>query len=358
MKCSTSEQILASIQNYIDTGKMVNNIYYFIYEEKNYTKLNINGEKMKSLYSLQNQTYWKSNHLSNYILLVNNITGDGKEMVKDLALSIINDYNPGSNNYCVILLSIITQKSYGYANNNRLSDSDIKAILDNMGDYLKRDYYFQALEKAINDLDYYYNKVYNNNPTDKSKDESTSLIWLWILLGVAGLIILIIIIVCIVKNCCGTRNSGYMKGINNNYSYNRSINDDDYYCDNTHSNNIHIISHHHSDIDVNINSNDHSHWHHNDNDGEYGHAVESGDSGHGHAVESGDSGHGHAVESSWGDSGHGHAVESGWGDGGGHAVESGWGGNDSGGYDSGGYDGGYDGGGDCGGDCGGDGGGD
>ena len=315
MKCSTSEQILASIQNYIDTGKMVNNIYYFIYEEKNYTKLNINGEKMKSLYSLQNQTYWKSNHLSNYILLVNNITGDGKEMVKDLALSIINDYNPGSNNYCVILLSIITQKSYVYANNNRLSDSDLKAILDNMGDYLKRDYYFQALEKAINDLDYYYNKVYNNNPTDKSKDESTSLIWLWILLGVAGLIILIIIIVCIVKNCCGSRNSGYVKGINNNYRNNKSNNDNDYYDDNTHSHNVHIIGHHHSDD----HHNDHSHGHHGDSDGD----------------------HGHAVESSWGGGDHGHAVESSWGGG-----------------DSGGYDGGYDGGGDCGGDCGGDGGGD
>ena len=329
MQFSTSEQIMASIQNYIDTGKMINNKFYFIYDEKNYTKLNINGKEMKNLYSLQNQTYWKNNNLSNYILLVDNIAGDGKKIVKDLAINIIDKYNLGSSNYFVFLISITTQQCYGYPDNNRPLISDIKAIIENIGNYLFENKYFQALGKEINDNDYDYNKVYASNPTDKSKDEDSSLTWLWILLGAVGLIILIIIIVCIVKNCCGSRNSGYVKGMNNNYRNNKSNNDNDYYDDNTPSHNVHIISHHHSDHSDD-HHHGHSHGHHSDNDGD----------------------HGHAVESSWGGGDHGHAVESSWG-GGGHAVESSWGGGDSGGYD-----GGYDGGGDCGGDCGGDGGGD
>ena len=349
---STSDEIFESIQQYTKSGKMVNNESYFIYDENNYTGLDIHGEKMNSIYSLQNKTYWKNNKLSNYIFLVKSITGDAGTIVKSLTLKIKKNYTLHSNNYFAILIVTDTEKDFCYSDIEKLSDSDIKTIQKNMESFLYKYEYFQAIESVFNDIDLYLNKK------DNSKKEDSSLTWLWILLGVIGGIILIIMIVCIVKCCSRTRSPGYVKGIDNNYNSNKSINDYDYYGDNNCSHNVHIINHH-SDINVNIHSdnhhNDYIHEHHidigRDNDVDHGHTVEASNGDHGHVVESSWGDHGHVVESSWGD--HGHVVESSWGDHG-HVVESDWGGHDSGGHD-GGDDGGYDGGGDCGGDCGGDG---
>ena len=370
---STPEEIFASVQNYTDSRKMENNKFYFIYEENNYSNIDIHGEEMEKIYSLQNQTYWKNNKLLNYIFLVENITGNGKKIADDLVINMKRAYHLLSNNYFIIIMEMSKQNGICSSDYTRLSDSNKKTIIKNMGQYIYGGDYFQAFKSVINDIDYYWNKVDDNKPTDNSKNDGSSLTWLWILLGVVGVIILIIIIACSVKCCSRSRNLGYVKGIDSNYNNynNKSINDYDYYGDNNCSKNIHIISHH-SDINVNIHSDNHHddyiHGHHidvgRDNDIDHSHAVEASSGGygtvesstgdHGHAVESDWGGHGHAVESDWG--GHGHAVESDWGDHG-HAVESDWGGHDSGGHD-GGDDGGYDGGGDCDGDCGGDGGGD
>lgn len=65
-----SEEIWLSVKNYTDQGLMVYNKSYFIYDEKNYTKLDIHGEKMTALNRLQNETYIKNNYLSNYIFIL------------------------------------------------------------------------------------------------------------------------------------------------------------------------------------------------------------------------------------------------------------------------------------------------
>ena len=51
------EEIWENVKKDTENNLMVNNKYFFIYQEKNYTELYINGEKMISLYSKQNETY-------------------------------------------------------------------------------------------------------------------------------------------------------------------------------------------------------------------------------------------------------------------------------------------------------------
>ena len=51
------EEIWENVKKDTENDLMINNKYFFIYQEKNYTELDINGEKMISLYSKQNETY-------------------------------------------------------------------------------------------------------------------------------------------------------------------------------------------------------------------------------------------------------------------------------------------------------------
>ncbi len=63
-----SEQIWLSVKSNAALGLMVYNENYFIYDEKNYTKLDIHGEKMNALNRLQKETY--SIFFFNYFVLV------------------------------------------------------------------------------------------------------------------------------------------------------------------------------------------------------------------------------------------------------------------------------------------------
>ena len=79
-----SEEIWLSVKSYAAQGLMVYHKNFFIYDEKNYTKLDIYGEKMKTLYEKQNTTYNKNNYLSNYIFVIESLD-ESEQILEDVA---------------------------------------------------------------------------------------------------------------------------------------------------------------------------------------------------------------------------------------------------------------------------------
>ena len=69
-----SDQIWTKTLSYIEQGKMIinENKTHFIFDESNYTALDINGNKMNILYEKQENISKKYN-ISNYIFIIDNL---------------------------------------------------------------------------------------------------------------------------------------------------------------------------------------------------------------------------------------------------------------------------------------------
>ena len=69
-----SDDIWKKINKYINQGKMLvnENKTHFIFDELNYTKLDINSTKMQTLYKKQEQIF-KEFNLATYIIIVDNL---------------------------------------------------------------------------------------------------------------------------------------------------------------------------------------------------------------------------------------------------------------------------------------------
>ena len=69
-----SDDIWNKIKKYINQGKMIvnKNKTHFIFDETNYTKLDINSTKMQDLYKRQEQIFQETK-MANYIIIVDNL---------------------------------------------------------------------------------------------------------------------------------------------------------------------------------------------------------------------------------------------------------------------------------------------
>ena len=73
--CNTkpSDEIWAKVEQYINESKMIlNDKNYFIFDEENYTNLDINGSEMQILYEKQKDFYLNYS-TSNYIFVIKNL---------------------------------------------------------------------------------------------------------------------------------------------------------------------------------------------------------------------------------------------------------------------------------------------
>ena len=288
---SPSKQIWNNVANYISTGLMIKNEYHFIYQEKNYTKLDINGDKMKDLYSRQDELYKKHDKLLNYIFIIKSLDTNlesPSEVILNLAKYIKLDYELDTTNSILVLIIIKNKTIEIYSGNDRFLKTDMENMKSNIAKYLENFLYYDAINNLINDIDYYYRKRDNNIKIFDSSSGGPPSNGIYIAIGI---ICFVVIIIIISKICCRSNRGGYVRGINNNYN-NYGYQDNFY------------DTHHHIGVDIN--------FHHHHDDGLF----------HGGDVVGGDFG--------------------------GHSVGF------DGGYDGGGDFGGGDGGGDCGGgDCGG-----
>ena len=108
-----SDEIWNKVKQYINESKMIlNEKTYFIFDEENYTKLDINGSKMQTLYEKQKKFYTKHN-TSNYIFVIKNLN-EKKESIEDATYNICrylyNEFNIYMEKSVVALFSIETRR--------------------------------------------------------------------------------------------------------------------------------------------------------------------------------------------------------------------------------------------------------
>ena len=106
----SSDEIWNKTKNYINQGKIILNINktHFIFDELNYTKLDINSTKMHALYKRQEKIY-KEYNITTYIFIVDDL--DKAELVLDQAVQNLKnhlekDFKINIKNSIIILISV------------------------------------------------------------------------------------------------------------------------------------------------------------------------------------------------------------------------------------------------------------
>ena len=147
-------------------GKMlVKNRNFFIFDESNYTALDINSPIMNKLYQKQEILFQKYN-ISNYIFIVDNLD-EKQESIEsatfNLCKYLCNNYSINMNRSTVALFSINSRRvrlRSGDKIKHELNNDRLKKIIDNLVPYLKNEKYYKVWNKLIDNLKFYY--VYGN----------------------------------------------------------------------------------------------------------------------------------------------------------------------------------------------------
>ena len=163
--CLPSDDIWNSLISKINDRKIILNDKktHFIYDESNYTKLDINSTKMNYLYQKQEDIFSKYN-ISNSIFIVDHLK-ENLESIEDATFNLCrylsNYFNISMAESVVALFSMETRRvriRTGEITKESITDDEAEKMIDNLGSYLRGQKYYEAWIKLIEDIDYYYNK--------------------------------------------------------------------------------------------------------------------------------------------------------------------------------------------------------
>ena len=163
--CLPSDDIWNSLISKINNRKIIlkDKKTHFIYDESNYTKLDINSTKMNYLYQKQEDIFSKYN-ISNYIFIVDHLN-ENPESIEDATFNLCrylsNYFNISMAESVVALFSMETRRvriRTGEITKESITDDEAEKMIDNLGSYLRGQKYYEAWIKLIEDIDYYYNK--------------------------------------------------------------------------------------------------------------------------------------------------------------------------------------------------------
>ena len=190
------------LEYYRNDEIVVTDYHHFIFDESNYTGLDIYGDEMRELYERQENIFQKY-QISNYIFVADNID-ESQESIEDAADSLYryieNYFEIDISNSVIALFSIETRRvriKIGDKTQEYITDSEASDMITNLGEYLKKNDYYNAWIKLINDIEYYRNKGFP--------------VWL-IVVMIVGPILLAIILGVICAICCpgkGDSDSSY-----------------------------------------------------------------------------------------------------------------------------------------------------
>ena len=186
------------VEYYKNDTIIVTDYHHFIFDESNYTGLDINDTQMRELYERQENIFQKY-QISNYIFVADNID-ESKESIEDAADSLYryieNYFEIDISNSVIALFSMETRRvriKIGDKTQEYITDSEASDMITNVGEYLKKNDYYNAWIKLINDIEYYHNKEFP--------------VWLTIVIIVSPFLLAIIIIVICYKCCPENCNS-------------------------------------------------------------------------------------------------------------------------------------------------------
>ena len=195
-----SDDIWNKMLKYMEEGKLIypDDKNYFIFDESNYTALDINGTKMKALYKKQEDLY-KNYRIPNYIFAVDK-QDENIELIQNattrLAANLKSKFNIDSDNAMLFLFSKNTNRTrlrFGGTILRIIGESNSKRINSNVDGYLKVGNYYGAWNRLIDDVSYYRkSKSSGSNSGSKGVDVAE------IVAPIVGGVVLILIIIC----CC------------------------------------------------------------------------------------------------------------------------------------------------------------
>ena len=141
---------------------------HFIYDEKNYIKDGNDSSRMKFLYQMQEDIFF-NNNIKNYIFLVDNIY-DTYEALNTFTNKIYNfiykEFGFTLQNSIIAIFCIksnLVKLKLGNDLQIYFIENIYNKMIENIKIYTKNSNYFNALIKLIEDIDYYYNKIFPSN---------------------------------------------------------------------------------------------------------------------------------------------------------------------------------------------------
>ena len=167
---SNSYQIFKKVQQYRLDGKMKcpSNMNYFIFDESNITKLDINGNKMNDLYKKQNEIANKRS-VPNYIFAVDSqdeSTETFKETSDNLAESLETHYNIKKDNAIILFISFSPSNmriNTGHILKNEITNSECEKMISNIRPLLKSMKYYEAWNQFFSNIELYIKETESSN---------------------------------------------------------------------------------------------------------------------------------------------------------------------------------------------------
>ena len=196
---------------------------YFIFDEKNYLKEEINSTKMLDLYEKQEQLYVNDGIL-NYFFLVENIDEDSEDLetCADNIIKYINKEFLFTLKKSIIVLFSITSKRLriqpGTELSSKFSENVCDQMIKNLGSYMRSTDYYNALVQVIKDADSYYNKrTPDPDPDTNSGSGSGSSLSIGNILTII-IILIILVLAVIYKRKHGSTSVSYDYTTTSHYS--------------------------------------------------------------------------------------------------------------------------------------------
>ena len=220
----TSSDIFDKTIRYIQDGKMrvSKNMNYFIFDESNYTSLDINGTEMNDLFLTQQELY-DDYDIPNYIFVVDNQNIEIEsldEATHNLADKLQTYYQVNKNKAIILFLSIQTHKNRILTGESikYIYSSYIDSMLSNLPPYLRENKYYEAWYQFLNDAIFFYqiyelnkNKPQNNTDYYYRKSSSRYFSIATLILCVIANIVFFGFIFCLIFMCCRKRKQNSIK---------------------------------------------------------------------------------------------------------------------------------------------------
>jgi len=231
-----SEDLWNKTLQYISEGKMKTfEKKHFVFDEENYTSLDINSDEMNALYWEQEKLY-KTYNLTSFLFICKNLNRTIEDVysIRDNTRDHLTEYGVYVNNSVFVLISVETNESILYTGSfikdTYISDKKAVELNNNIKTKIKKQEYFNALTNLLMNIESecliksFTTKGNDSNFTNynknKHKDSGMSALEICgIIFSFVLLIGLIIGIICFCKHykaCCEACCSICPKNYNNN----------------------------------------------------------------------------------------------------------------------------------------------
>ena len=204
-----SKAIWKKVAEFKDNGIMDFDKNYFIFDLKDYATLYHDNEKRYAFTQKQKYLY-DTYGINNYLFIVDDFDIDKETILtltKNLQNYINTDYGISMLKSIILFIAIDRRKTrieMGSDLNDYISDEYASNIIESMADYMRSEDYYNAFNKALNQIEYYYNTGKSGGGSSSSSTSSggsSSISTIIILILVFLVLVAAIVYRCYTRGC-------------------------------------------------------------------------------------------------------------------------------------------------------------